>query len=184
MIEDKQRKLVFSAMFLALAYILPFLTGQIQQIGNMLCPMHIPVLLCGFICGSCWGLAVGAAAPLFRSVIFGTPVMLPMAVSMSFELAALGAIAPLCFAHTRALGNGARRTYVSLICAMTPARAVWGIARALLSLALDESFPLSAFAAGAFTNALPGIVLQLIIIPPAVNALRRLPASLLSDGGR
>ena len=53
------QKMILSAAFLALAYIMPFLTGQIPEIGAMLCPLHIPVLLCGFICGWPWGLAVG-----------------------------------------------------------------------------------------------------------------------------
>lgn len=41
-------RLVLAAMFLALALVLPFITGQLPQIGNALCPMHFPVLLCGF----------------------------------------------------------------------------------------------------------------------------------------
>ena len=63
--------LALSAMFLALALVLPFLTGQIQQIGNMLCPMHIPVLLCGFICGAPWGGMVGIMASILRSILLG-----------------------------------------------------------------------------------------------------------------
>ncbi len=74
------RRLVLSALFLALAFVLPFLTGQVQQIGRMLCPMHIPVLLCGFICGWQWGLAVGVAAPLLRSLTLGMPPFFPTAV--------------------------------------------------------------------------------------------------------
>ena len=64
--RNKILRLVFAAMFLALAYVMPFLTGQIPEIGSMLCPMHIPVLLCGFICGWPWGLLVGLIAPLLR----------------------------------------------------------------------------------------------------------------------
>lgn len=59
------RKLTYSALFLALAMVLPFLTGQIPEIGSMLCPMHIPALLCGFMCGWPWGLAVGFISPFF-----------------------------------------------------------------------------------------------------------------------
>ena len=86
------RNLILSAMFLALAFVLPFITGQIPQIGAMLLPMHIPVLLCGFFCGAPWGLAVGFIAPLFRSVIFGMPPMFPTALCMAFELAAYGLV--------------------------------------------------------------------------------------------
>ena len=67
----KLLNMVTAALFLALTYILPFMTGQIPEIGSMLCPLHIPVLLCGFICGWPWGLAVGFIAPLFRSVTLG-----------------------------------------------------------------------------------------------------------------
>ena len=83
-------KLILAAMFLAIGLLLPFLTGQIRQIGNMLLPMHIPVILCGLICGWQYGLGVGFVLPLLRCVIFGMPVLFPTAVSMSFELAAYG----------------------------------------------------------------------------------------------
>ena len=88
-------RMILSALFLAVAYVLPFFTGQIPEIGSMLCPMHLPVLLCGFICGWYWGLAVGFIAPLFRSLILGMPVMFPMGICMAFELAAYGAVAGL-----------------------------------------------------------------------------------------
>ena len=86
------RTMILAAMFLALAYVLPFFTGQIPQVGAMLCPMHIPVLLCGFICGGPWGIAVGFIAPLLRSLTLGMPPMFPTAVCMAFELAAYGAV--------------------------------------------------------------------------------------------
>ena len=87
------KSLTLSAMLLALALVLPFLTGQIPEIGSMLLPMHIPVLLCGFLCGWQWGLIVGFIAPLLRSVLFGMPPMVNVAIPMAFELAAYGAFA-------------------------------------------------------------------------------------------
>ena len=87
------KKLTLSAMFLALAFVMPFLTGQIPQIGSMLCPMHIPVLLCGFFCGAPWGLVVGFVAPILRSFILGMPPLFPTAFCMAFELATYGFIA-------------------------------------------------------------------------------------------
>mgnify|MGYP001045338803 CR=1 FL=1 len=80
------RKLTYSALYLAIALVLPFLTGQIPEIGSMLCPMHIPALLCGFVCGWPWGLAVGFVSPLLRSLLFGMPTAYT-AVAMAFELA-------------------------------------------------------------------------------------------------
>ena len=64
------RSLVLAALFLALAFVLPMITGHVPQVGNMLCPMHFPILLCGFVLGGPWGLAVGFIAPLVRSVLF------------------------------------------------------------------------------------------------------------------
>ena len=93
--QNRLQKMVLAALFLALAYVLPFLTGQIPEIGSMLCPLHIPVLLCGFICGWPWGLAVGFIAPLFRSLTLGMPPLFPTAVCMAFELATYGAISGL-----------------------------------------------------------------------------------------
>ena len=89
------KKLTLSAMFLALALVMPFLTGQIPQIGAMLCPMHIPVLLCGFFCGGPWGLLVGFVSPVLRSIIFGMPTMFPKAICMAFELATYGLVSGL-----------------------------------------------------------------------------------------
>ena len=91
------RTIIMAAMFLAIAYVLPFFTGQIQQIGNMLCPMHIPVLLCGFICGGSYGMVVGIMAPLIRSMILGMPVLFPSAFCMAFELAVYGAVAGILY---------------------------------------------------------------------------------------
>ena len=92
--------LVLSALFLALALVLPFLTGQIPQIGNMLLPMHLPVLLCGLICGWQYGGVVGFAAPLLRSALFGMPPMIT-AIAMAFELAAYGIIVGALYSRSR-----------------------------------------------------------------------------------
>jgi len=66
-------RLTLAALFVALGLVLPFLTGQIPEIGSMLLPMHLPALLCGFVCGWPCGLAVGFVMPLLRSLIFGMP---------------------------------------------------------------------------------------------------------------
>ena len=82
--NDKIKKLTLSAMFLAIGMILPFFTGQIPRIGNMLLPMHIPVLLCGLICGWQYGAAVGLVLPLLRSMTLGMPPLFPTATAMAF----------------------------------------------------------------------------------------------------
>ena len=159
------KKLVYSAMCLALCLVLPFLTGQIPQVGSMLLPMHIPVLLCGFLCGGGWGAAVGFTAPLLRHVLFSMPPA-PGCYSMAFELAVYGLVVGLLY---KRLGKGVRSIYISLVCAMVAGRVVWGAVQvAILGLG---SFPFSAFVAGAVTSAIPGILLQLVLIPLLVGAL-------------
>lgn len=161
-------RMVLAALFLALAYVLPFLTGQIPEIGSMLCPLHIPVLLCGFICGWPWGLAVGIIAPLFRSVTLGMPPFFPTALCMAFELAAYGAVAG--WMH-RALPRKKPYIYLSLLTAMVAGRLVWGAAMFTCMGLSGSSFTLSTFLAGAFFNAVPGIVVQILLIPVLVMAL-------------
>ncbi|MBR3768978.1 MAG: ECF transporter S component [Lachnospiraceae bacterium] len=164
------KKLTLSAMFLALAFVMPFVTGQIQQIGAMLCPMHIPVLLCGFLCGAPWGLAVGFIAPLFRSFVVGMPLLFPGAVCMAFELAMYGFLAGIL--HSK-LPKKKIYVYVSLIIAMIMGRLVWGMAM-FSCMGFDTAkFGLTAFVSGAITTAVPGIIVQLILVPVLVIALER-----------
>lgn len=157
-------------MLLALCLVLPMITGGIPKIGNMLCPMHIPVLLCGFICGWQYGGIIGFIAPLMRSVIFGAPVMYPMALCMAFELCTYGVSAGLALKLMPRKNNF---IYPALIISMIAGRAAWGAARLITAGVSGSAFGFSAFISGAFTAALPGIILQLIIIPPIVMALRK-----------
>ena len=163
-------KLTYSGVCLALCLVLPFLTGQIPQIGSTLLPMHIPVLLCGFLCGPVWGLAVGAIAPILRSLLFGMPPLFPTATAMAFELAAYGLLAGLFY---KLLPKKTPYLYVALILAMLGGRLVWGLAMTVLMSVAGKGFTLAAFWAGAFANAWPGIVLQLVLIPPVVAALKK-----------
>lgn len=162
--------MIISALFLALAYTMPFLTGQIPEIGSMLCPMHIPVLLCGFICGWNWGLAVGFIAPLFRSLVLGMPYLFPTAVCMAFELAAYGAVAGIM--HILLPRKNAY-LYLSLLTAMVAGRLVWGAIMFICLGATGGSFTFSAFLAGAVINAVPGIVVQIILIPIIVMTVQK-----------
>ncbi len=155
-------KMILAALFLALAYVMPFLTGQIPEIGSMLCPLHIPVLLCGFICGWPWGLAVGFIAPLFRSLTLGMPPLFPTAVCMTFELATYGAIAGLMH---KLLPPKKPYIYVSLLTAMLVGRIIWGIAMYIFMGINGSGFTFTALIAGAFTNAIPGIIIQIVLIP-------------------
>ncbi len=171
--------MVLAALFLAMAYVLPFFTGQIPQIGAMLCPMHIPVLLCGFICGWPWGLTVGVIAPLLRSVTLGMPPLFPTALCMAFELATYGAIAGLMY-RVLPKKKGALSVfflYASLLVAMLAGRLVWGAAMFVCLGINGGSFGFSAFLAGAITNAIPGIILQLVVVPMVVMVLEHVKKS-------
>ena len=159
-----------AALFLALAYVMPFLTGQIPEIGSMLCPLHIPVLLCGFICGWPWGMAVGFIAPLFRSFTLGAPVIFPKAVCMAFELAAYGAMTGLMH---KLLPKKKTYIYCSLLIAMIVGRIIWGMTMFICMGLNGGGFTFSAFIAGAFTNAIPGIIIQIVLIPFLVMILER-----------
>ncbi len=168
--QNQLINLALSAMFLALAFVMPFLTGQIQQIGNMLCPMHIPVILCGFICGGPWGLIVGFLAPLLRSFILGMPPMYPVAFAMAFELAAYGLMSGILY---RIFPKKKGYIYCSLVISMIIGRMVWGTVQ-FACLGFDSSkFGFDAFLAGAVANALPGIILQIVIIPIVVMLLEK-----------
>ena len=160
--------LTVAALCLALAYVLPFLTGQIPEIGSMLLPMHIPVLLCGFFCGWKWGLGVGFVAPIFRSLTLGMPPLYPTALCMAFELATYGLI---CGIMHMLLPKNKGFIYVSLLTSMVAGRIIWGIAMTTCMGITGGAFTFSAFIAGAVTNAIPGIIVQIILVPILVMVL-------------
>ena len=165
------KNLALAAMFMALGLVLPFFTGQIPQIGKMLLPMHIPILLCGLICGWKYGLAVGFVTPLLRSVIFGMPILYPMAIGMAFELMTYGFV--IGFLYERSRWKCIFALYRCLIIAMLSGRIVWGIAQMVLLGVGQNGFTYQAFIAGAFLNAIPGIIIQLVLIPAVMVLLNK-----------
>lgn len=169
----ENRKIVgntaLGAMFLAIGIVLPFFTGQIPQIGQMLLPMHIPVFLCGLICGWQYGAAVGFILPLMRSMLFGMPPMFPDAAAMAFELASYGFICGFLYQNAR--WHCVKSLCRCMAAAMLGGRFIWGIAM-LLFLGIGSSgFTAEAFIAGAIINAIPGIILQFVLIPSVMLAL-------------
>lgn len=154
---------------MALGIVLPFVTGQIPQIGSMLLPMHIPVLLCGFICGWKYGLVVGAVVPLLRSMMFGMPPMMT-AIAMAFELAAYGCVTGFLYKN---LPGKKVKLYISLISAMILGRIVWGMVSLVIYGVTNAVFTWQIFIGGALLNAIPGIILQLIVVPILVMAIEK-----------
>ena len=163
-------KMILAALFLALACVIPELTMRIPKLGAMLCPMHIPILLCGFICGWYWGLGVGFVAPLLRSLLTGgmAPIMFPNAVCMAFELATYGLIAGLMH---KILPHKKHYVYCSLLISMIVGRIVWGMAMFACLSASGGAFTFAAFIGGAITNAIPGIIIQIVLVPVIVMIL-------------
>lgn len=164
------KNLTIAAICLALCMMLPFLTGQIPQIGSALSPMHIPVLLCGFLCGPYYAAIVGFIAPLLRFLLFGMPPIFPVGVSMCFELAAYGIVSGLLY---EAFPKKSGFVYVSLISAMLSGRIVWGAVRVLLSGVAGSPFTWELFLSGAVLNAIPGIIVQILLIPAIIIALKK-----------
>lgn len=169
--KQSTKQLTVSALLFALGLVLPFLTGQVPQIGNMLLPMHFPVFLCAFLCGWQYALFLGFLLPICRSMIFGMPHMFPVAIAMAFELAAYGLIAGLIYGRSKQKSTAS--LYIALISAMILGRVVWGIVEVLLLGIGENAFTWQMFLSGALLEAIPGIILQLILIPGILVALRR-----------
>ena len=164
------RNMVYAALALALCLVLPFITGQIPEIGSALSPMHIPVFLCGFLCGWPWALAVGLIAPPLRFLLFGMPPIFPTGAAMMLELAVYGAASAVFF---KLLPKKPASVYLALVIAMVLGRIAWGAARWVFMAFGAGAFTFQAFLAGAFLDAWPGILCHLLIIPPIVLALKK-----------
>ena len=170
------RNTVLSGLFIAIAMVLPFLTGQIPQIGSALSPLHIPVLICGFVCGWPYGLIVGFVTPLLRFVLFGMPPLFPTGVAMAFELAAYGFFTGMLY---KLFPQKIIFIYVNLIISMLAGRVVWGVVRVLIAGLGASEFSWAMFMAGGFVNAVPGIILHIILVPLIIIALQK--ANLISN---
>jgi len=163
------RKLVYAALCVALGVVLPLAVHGIPNAGSVLLPMHLPVLLCGLLCGWPYGLVCGALTPVVSSLVTGMP---PMAYlpSMVCELAVYGLIAGLLarIVHT---GKPLADVYISLVGAMLAGRVVYGVLGALI-FSVGE-YSMTIWLTGAFVTALPGIAIQLVIIPALIFVLRK-----------
>ena len=165
-------KICLAAMCLALAFVLPFLTGAIPEIGGMLCPMHIPAFLLGIIIGPYFGGALAFLSPILRSLIFGSPLLFPRAFSMAFELMAYALAFGILY---KLLPKKAPYLYVSLASAMLIGRIVGGAVKTVLfATGAMGKWSTALFISGYFTETLPGVIVQLLLIPPLVLALMKL----------
>ncbi len=175
--KNQTLKIVYSAVCLCLALVLPFFTGQIRILGKIMNPMHVAIFLCGMLCGGLYGGLIGFIAPLLRSVTFGMPNLYPNAVGMAFELCAYGLVSGLLYG---ALFNVKGGIFISLIVAMLIGRIVWGIVTLLLWSFMGNAFTFALFIKGAFVDSVVGVVLQLILVPTIVLILQKAGVSPLA----
>ena len=161
--KNSTKKMVYAAICVALGVVLPIAFHSIQNAGSIFLPMHIPVLLCGLLCGPWYGLVCGVLAPLLSSVLTGMP---PAAIlpSMIVELAVYGCTTGL-------FKKLFKNNIVALVCAMLCGRVVAGLAKAFIFN--PGNYGIKAWVTGSFVTALPGIIIQLILIPVIMLALER-----------
>ncbi len=161
------RNLVLSAMFIALGVSLPQAFHAVPNAGSVFLPMHIPVLIAGYVIGPVFGLAVGILTPLLSHLMFGMPPA-PVLPGMLCELAMYGLASGL-FTKLIKTENKLVKIYAVLILSMLAGRVTYGILNALIFKA--GSYSLAAWVSAAFTTALPGIIIQLIVVPAIIMAL-------------
>ena len=163
------KKSIITAVCIALCYVIPLMFHGIQNAGNIFCPMHIPVFICGLICGWQYGLLCGIAGPALSSALSGMP---PVAIlpSMMVELAAYGTASGLMMKLVRTKSTYAD-LYISLIVAIVCGRVRAGLAKALIFA--RGSYSMSAWIAGSVVTSWPGTVIQLVFIPTIVFALMK-----------
>ncbi len=167
--HSSTRRLVMAALCAALGVVLPQAFHAVPNAGSVLLPMHIPVLLCGLTCGWPYGLACGILAPALSHLLTGMPpaAYLP---AMLCELAAYGLLSGLLSQFIR---TGHRRAdlYIQLAAAMLLGRVVYGLMNALVFRA--GAYSMQVFLTAAFVTALPGIIIQLVILPSLVVLLEK-----------
>ncbi|GAA0086870.1 ECF transporter S component [Clostridium sp. CTA-7] len=159
----KTNNMVKASLFIALGLIFPYIFHLTGMAGPIFLPMHIPVLLCGLMLGPKYGLIIGFITPLLNSVITGMPPIYPTGISMAFELATYGFVGGFLYKKKNI------NMFISLILSMILGRFVSGIAMFTMLTVGGKSFVLKMFLTSAFITSIPGIVIQLILIPIVVK---------------
>lgn len=166
--NKKIKKLSLLAICIALCTVLPLAFHMIPNGGNVFLPMHIPVLLCGLTCGWLAGFICGLIGSLLSSLLTSMPTLayLPF---MMVECATYGCISALML-NTIKTSNEKSNLYLSLIIAMISGRIVSGIVKAIV---YGSSYTFSAWLTASFVTAIPGIIIQLILVPSVIYLLRK-----------
>lgn len=167
--NNQVKNLIIAGMCVAIGIILPMAMHSIPNAGRVFLPMHIPILICGLACGWQYGLLCGILTPFLSSVMTGMPPM-AMLPGMLCELAVYGAVTGIIIKKVRTKSQYAN-LYIALITAMISGRIVMGVLNALLFQAGNYAFNM--WIAGAFVTAIPGIVIQILLIPTIVYGLQK-----------
>lgn len=166
------KSIVLTALFVAIGLVLPQLFHMVPNAGSVILPMHIPVLLCGLTVGGLYGALSGVLCVTLSMLINGMPPLFPVGICMVFELATYGLTAGLGYRLFRCRNNP-KMIYAALVTAMLCGRVVNGLAMSLAMGLAGKAYTVQAFLMAAFVTALPGIIIQLVIIPPVVMALSK-----------
>lgn len=166
---SKVKKSAACAICIALCCVLPLTLHGVQDAAKVLCPMHIPALLCGLVCGWQFGLFCGLAGPALSCLLTSMPAAAYLP-SMMIELSVYGAVSGLLMRYVRT-GSTYADLYISQISAMLLGRVLSGISKTYIFMSGD--YGMEAWIAGSVIESLPGTVIQLILIPTLVFALMR-----------
>ncbi len=161
------KRMVTTAICAAMCVVLPIAFHAVPNAGSVLLPMHIPVLLCGLLCGWPYGLLCGLMGP-FISSFTGMP---PLSVlpGMMVECATYGFVTGLGMRYIRT-GKTTADLYISMIAAMALGRTVAGLAKALIFTPGISPF---AWVTTSLVTGIPGIIIQLIVMPALVLTLTK-----------
>lgn len=174
--KRKMFNIIFTGICIAIGLILPKFIHiiPISNPGSILLPMHIPVLLCGFISGLPYGIICGVTLPLLSFLVTGMPPVFPVGIAMAFELATYGALTAIFYQMMKG------RVFFSLVGAMIGGRIVLGLVNIILYSFTDNVYGFTFFLTSAFVTALPGIIIQLIIIPAIMKAIEHAKKPILN----
>ena len=156
------KKISLGAMCIALCCVLPIAFHTVG-LGSILSPMHIPVLLCGIVCGGGWGALCGILGPVLSCLITGMPGPM-MLFRMVPELLVYGLAAGLAMKYIRT-GSAAADTYWSLGIAMIAGRIAGGIASAIFYTVTSGVYSIALWATSYLVESVPGIIAHLILVP-------------------
>ena len=167
--NTRTRNIAYTAICIALAILLPQINKliPIANIGAMIAPMHIAALLAGFLCGLPYATIAGLLMPLVAFILTGMPPIYPVGLAMMFELCAYATVTALLYKYTKG------KVFVSLIAGMLAGRVVLGIANTIIFGFAGIPYSMKLFLTSAFVTILPGIIIQLLIIPSIVFGLRK-----------